>query len=260
MTDKVHPTLTKQNATPPTTAAPKLPSAKTHLYNPTPTYRHRQKHRDFSCRRCFCLTCFWSILLLIAMLLLAAIASAALYVLYQPRRPTFSVTSVKISSFNLTTTPSDDTTHLTTKINLTLSAKNPNKKITFFYDPIAITVLSNSVPLSNSSCANFTSSPDTISVIHTAMALNSQLLDADSVKSLNSDLKRKNGLPLSIVMDTTVRVKMEKTKMKKIGIRVKCDGIRGVVPKGKRVIPAVANISNAKCEVDLRTKILKWTF
>ncbi|KAL0372185.1 UNVERIFIED_CONTAM: hypothetical protein Scaly_0900100 [Sesamum calycinum] len=103
-------------------------------------------------------------------------------------------------------------------------------------------------------------SPDTISVIHTAMALNSQLLDADSVKSLNSDLKRKNGLPMRIVMDTTVRVKMEKTKMKKIGIRVKCDGIRGVVPKGKRVIPAVANISNAKCEVDLRTKILKWTF
>ncbi|KAL0407698.1 UNVERIFIED_CONTAM: hypothetical protein Sradi_1704200 [Sesamum radiatum] len=264
MTDKVHPT-TKQNATPAVAAAaappiPKPPPSTKTPTRPTPTYRHRHKHRDFSCRRCFCLTCFWSILLLIAILLLAAIASAAFYVLYKPHRPTFSVTSVRISSFNLTTTPSDDTTHLTTKINLTLSAKNPNKKITFFYDPISITVLSNSVNLSNGSFTNFTSSPDTISVIHTAMALNSQLLDADAVKSLNSDLKRQNGLPMSIVMDTTVRVKMEKMKMEKIGIRVKCDGIHGVVPKGKRVIPAAANTSNAKCEVDLRTKILKWTF
>lgn len=123
-----------------------------------------------------------------------------------------------------------------------------------------MTVLSNSVNLSSGSFANFTSSPDSIFVIHTAMELNSQLLDADSVNSLNSDLKRKNGLPMSIVMDTMVGVKMEKLKMKKIGIRVKCDGIHGVVPKGKSVIPGVANTSNAKCEVDLRAGILKWTF
>ncbi|KAL8522217.1 hypothetical protein ACS0TY_012383 [Phlomoides rotata] len=275
MTDRVYPS-TKPNgaATHPTTAAAAAApavtnpaSTKTHPYNPNrhpyrpnPGSRRRQKHRQFSCRRCCCLSCFWSILILILILLLAAIAAAAFYVLYHPHRPLFSVTSLKISSFNLTTTPSDDSTHLTSKINITLSAKNPNKKIIFIYDPMSITVQSHSVILSNGSFANFTNSPGNISVIHTAMAMNSQVLDADSVKSLNSDLKRKNGLPMEIVMDTMVGVKMEKLKMKKVGIRVKCEGIHGLVPRGKKAIPAVANTSNAKCKVDLKIKILKWTF
>lgn len=125
---------------------------------------------------------------------------------------------------------------------------------------MSITVLSSSVNLSNGSFANFSNSPGSISIIHTAMAMNSQVLDADSVNSLKSDLKRKNGLPMEIVMDTMVGVKMEKLKMKKIGIRVKCDGIHGLVPKGKNVTPAVAKTSNANCKVDLRIKILKWTF
>ncbi|KAK6119570.1 hypothetical protein DH2020_046688 [Rehmannia glutinosa] len=271
MTDRVYPS-TKPNGTathPTAAAAPPIaqpPSNKTnglynptrHPYRPTPTTRHREKHRHFSCRRCFCLTCFWSILILIGILLLASIAAAFFYVLYHPHRPVFSVTSLKISTFNLTTTPVDDSTHLTTRINITLSAKNPNKKIAFLYDPMSITVQSNSINLANGSFVNFISSPENISIIHTAMAMNSQLLDADSVNQLKSDLKRKKGLPMEIVMDTMVGVKMEKKKMKKIGIRIKCGGIHGMVPKGKIVTPA--NTSNAKCKVDLRIKILKWTF
>ncbi|KAL0311874.1 UNVERIFIED_CONTAM: hypothetical protein Sradi_5586700 [Sesamum radiatum] len=274
MTDRVYPSAKPNGTTHPNPAAHLTPPStlpgqsprplQPHAapLPPTPTSRHRHKHqRQFSCRRCFCLTCFWSILILIAILLLAAIAAAAFYVLYRPHRPLFSVTSVKISTFNLTTTPSDDSTHLTTKINITLSAKNPNKKIIFLYDPMSITVLSNSVNLSNGSFANFTNSPDNISIIHTSMGLNSQVLDADSLNSLKSDLKRKNGLPMEIVMDTMVGVKLEKLKMKKIGIRVKCDGIHGLVPKAKKTVtPAVANTSNAKCKVDLRIKIFKWTF
>lgn len=272
MTDRVYPS-TKPNSTAthttpaaaPPVAAP--PSTKTQLYNPnrhpyrpTPPSRHRRKDRSFSCRRCFCVSCFWSILILIAILLLAAIAAAAFYVLYHPHRPLFSVTSLKISTFNLTTTPSDDSTRLTTKINVTLSAKNPNKRIVFFYDPISIAVLSNSVSLSSGSFANFTSSPGNISIIHTAMGMSSQVLDADSMNSLKSDLKRKNGLPMEIVMDTMVGVKMEKLKMKKIGIRVRCGGIRGAVPKGINVTSVAANTASAKCKVDLRIKILKLTF
>ncbi|KAL7121916.1 hypothetical protein ACP275_01G013700 [Erythranthe tilingii] len=275
MTDRVYPSI-KQNGTAAhttVTAAAAAPIAANptsikaqpynptrHPYRPTPTSRHRRKDRSFSCRRCCCLSCFWSFLILIAILLLAAIVAAAFYALYHPHRPLFSVASLKISTFNITTTPSDDSTHITTKINVTLSTKNPNKKIFFIYDPISIAVLSNSVKLSNGSFANFISSPENITVIHAAMGLNSQLLDADSVNSLKSDLKKRNGLPLEIVLDTMVGVKMEKMKMKKIGIRVKCDGIHGAVPKGKIVTPAAAVTSKAKCKVDLRIKILKWTF
>ncbi|CAI9784868.1 unnamed protein product [Fraxinus pennsylvanica] len=214
-------------------AAANQTATKTQLYNPMRhPYRpnpaaHTLRRRRFSCRRCFCLTCFWSTILLIAILLLAAIAAAAFYVLYHPHRPAFSVTSLKISQFNLTTTTSDGTTHLTTQLNLTLSAKNPNTKVIFYYDPMSITVSSNQVTISSGSFKNFTNSPDTIFIIHTITGLNYQLLDGDESNSLTSDLKKRNGIPLQIVVDTMIGVKMEKLKTKKIGIRVKCDGIRG---------------------------------
>lgn len=276
MTDRVYPSA-KPNGTaaavppPPAAAAmaanpnkaqPYNPAR--HPYRPTPAqnrYKQKKQRRHVSCRRCFCLTCFWSVLILLVILLLAAIVAAAFYALYRPQRPLFSVTSLKISNFNLTTTPTDDSTRLTTRINITVSAKNPNKKITFLYDPMSISVLSsNSVNLSAGSFSNFTNSPDSVSIIHAAMVQNSQVLDADSVNSLQSDLRRRRGLPMEIVMDTMLGVKLENLKMKKIGIRVKCEGIHGSVPRGKNVKPAVANTSTAKCKVDLRIKILKWTF
>ncbi|XP_057799819.1 NDR1/HIN1-like protein 6 [Salvia miltiorrhiza] len=266
MTDRVYPS-TKPNsaaAAKPTAAGPlPAPPAKynpnRHPYRPNPTSRHRQKKTPkFSCRRCCCLTCFWSVLLLTLTLLIAAIAAAAFYALYHPHRPAFSVTSVKISAFNLTTTPADDSTRLTARINVTLSAKNPNKKIQFAYDAMSIALLSRSVILSNTSYAAFNSSAGAISVIHAATPPRTQLLDADSLNLLKSDLRRPRGLPIRIVVDTAVAVKIDKLKARKFGIRVKCDGIHGAVPRGKTVIPA--NTAAADCQVDLRIKILKWTF
>ncbi|CAA2959157.1 NDR1/HIN1-like protein 26 [Olea europaea var. sylvestris] len=226
-----------------------------HPYRPNPTARNLSSRR-FSCRRCFCRSCFGSIILLIAIFFLVAIAAAAFYILYHPHRPAFSVSSLKITQFNLTTTTFDGTTHLTTQLNLTLSAKNSNTKVIFYYDPMSITVSSNQVTISSGSFKNFTNSPGTIFIIHTTTGLNYQLLDGDELNSLKSDLKKRNGIPLQIVVDTMIGVKMEKLKTKKVGIRVKCDGIRGWVQKGKN--PALANTSDAKCKVDL--KIFKWTF
>ncbi|CAN4099376.1 unnamed protein product [Withania somnifera] len=240
MTDRVYPSA-KPNGT--ATAVP----IKNQMYNPnpipyrpTPTAYHRHNRRRCSCRRCFCMCCFWSILLICIILLLAAIAGAIFYVLYHPQRPTFSISSLKISNFNLTTS-AEDTTHLTAKLNLTLSTKNPNKKLIYNYNTISIIALSDQVVLANGSFPGV-----------------SQVLDADSVSSLKSDLKRKAGLPVTILMDTMVVVKMDKLKSKRVGIRVTCEGIHGQTPKGKA--PAVASTNNAKCKVDLRIKILKWTF
>uniref|UniRef100_A0A5B6YUD3 Late embryogenesis abundant protein LEA-2 subgroup domain-containing protein n=1 Tax=Davidia involucrata TaxID=16924 RepID=A0A5B6YUD3_DAVIN len=264
MTDRVYPS-SKPNGTTPATAAtttngttkpPPFPAAKSQLYNPTrQRYRPQPKHRHR--RSCLCLCCFWSILLLTALLLLAAIASAAVYVLYSPHRPTFTVSALRISQFKVSTT-SDDTTHLTSLLNLTISAKNPNKKLTFFYDPITITSMSNQVTIANGSFPFFTSNPNNSTLIRSSLSTSSQVLDADSVTSLRSDLKKKTGLPLKVVLDTKVIVKMDGLKSKKVGIRVTCDGIHGQTPKGKS--PSIASTSDATCKVDLRIKIWKWTF
>ncbi|GMP95092.1 hypothetical protein CsSME_00044269 [Camellia sinensis var. sinensis] len=262
MTDRVYPSA-KPNGT--TTAAGGItttnPSPKTQPYNPTrhpyrPQPQPNRRHR--SRRSCICRCCFWSTLFVLLLLLLAAIAGCVIYLLYTPHRPSFSITTLKISQFNLSTAASDGTTQLTTTLNLTIFAKNPNKKLIFFYDPISITSLSNQLQIANGLFQNFASYPKNITIIRSVLSGNSQIVDADSVNSLRLDLKKKNGLPLKVVMEMKVVVKIEKLKSKKVGIRVTCDGIHGVVPKGKS--PSIASTSDAKCKVHLLIRIWKWTF
>lgn len=274
MTDRVYPSATKPNGT--TTAAAKpngtnnhhsplpIPPSKSHLYNPNRhPYRHNPPHKTRRSHRTrrnfFCCCCCWSILIIFLLVIATAIAGAIAYSIYKPYRPTFSFTSLKISQFNLTTA-SDDSTRLTTKLNITISSTNPNKKLMFIYDPIQITALTTEqeVEIARGSFKAFTSTPKNITYIHTPLYSTSQVLDADSVKSLRSDLKKKSGVPLKVLLDTKVIVKADNMKTKKLGIRIKCEGVHATMPQGKSV--SIASVSKAKCKVDLRIKIWKWTF
>ncbi|KAI3522415.1 hypothetical protein L1887_00164 [Cichorium endivia] len=270
MTDRVHPT-SKPNGT--TVKNPKLPPppAKTQLNNHNrhpyrPNLINHPRKRRSGLRRCFCSCCFWSIIIIILILLLAAISGCVIYLLYRPRPPTFSVVSLKISQFNLTTA-TDETTRLTSKLNLTISTKNPNNKIVFYYDPIAITCLSEETQIANGSFRNsFTSVPNNITVIRSSLSSTSLLLETETVNQMRSDLRKKSGLPLKILLDTQATMKVESFKSKKVGIRIKCEGIHSLIPKtgGKKSnsssTSVAATVSDAKCEVDLRIKIWKWTF
>ncbi|GMN36002.1 hypothetical protein TIFTF001_005676 [Ficus carica] len=268
MTDRVHPSskptangngnvngtvpaAAPNGATNPAATKPQLRQP----YRPQPQYQHRRRRR--SGRGICCCCCFWSILILLGLALLAAIAGAAVYVLYHPHRPQFTVTSLRIARLNLTTASDSSSSHLTTLLNLTIASKNPNSHVIFFYDPFSLTCSSNSVQIGNGTIPSFISDKKNETTFRTIVSASLDL-DTDSTTSLRSDLKRKTGIPLEIQMDTKVRVKMENLKSKKVGIRVTCDGIKGVAPKGKT--PTVATVSDAKCKVDLRIKIWKWTF
>lgn len=252
---------TKPNGTTTTNPTPKNQTynPKSQTYNPIrnpygPNHRHKRRGRGCNCRRCFC----WIILVIFVILVLAAIAGAIFYFLYRPLPPSFSIASLKISQFNLTTSP-DDTSTLATKLNVTLSTKNQNKKLVYTYDPIALKAESTSqIELANGNFPSFTSAPNNVTIIHSTLSMVSQVLDVDSISSLKSDMKRTSGMPMRILLDTKVVVKMDKLKSNKVGIRVTCDGINGPIPKGKN--PSLASITTTKCKVDLRIKILRWTF
>ncbi|XP_076952410.1 NDR1/HIN1-like protein 13 [Bidens hawaiensis] len=243
---------TKPNAA--TTVKPPPPTTKPHLPNRHPYRPNPNIYR----RNYFCLCCFWTILIIILILLIATIAGCILYLLYRPHRPTFSITSLKTSDFKLTT-DSDGTTHLTSNLNLTLSTKNPNKRVTFFYDPITVTLLlqAQDTQIGNGSVANsFVSEPNNITVVRAGLNGENVLLESSDVNRVRSDLKR-GGVRLKIYLDTKTQVKIESFRSKKVGIRIQCDGIRSLVPKGGR---NAASVNDAKCNVDLRIKIWKWTF
>lgn len=228
---------------------PGFPPNKAQLYNTTrPVYRPQGPPRRR--RSCCCSCCLWTTLLIILIVFLAAIAGAVLWVIYRPQRPNFSVSSLQVSEFNLTSS------QLKSKFNFTLIARNPNRKITFFYDPVSISLFANGVDVGGGSFPGFVHGTKNTTTMRTVIASSGQSMDSTDVSALRSDLKNRNSLPLKILLDTKVKVKVGGTKMKKVGIRVTCNGIKLAVPSGKT--PTIASSSNFKCKVDLRIKIWKW--
>ncbi|XP_060205894.1 NDR1/HIN1-like protein 13 [Lycium barbarum] len=261
MADRVYPAAkpAATNGTAAPTAAvngganPAFPANKAQLYNATrPTYRPmpppRRKHR----RSCCCCCCLLTTFFIVIIILLAAIAGAIFWVLYRPKTPSFNVQSLQVTQFNLTSTK------FVSKFNLTVTAHNPNKKISFFYDPININFSSDDVDIGDGSLPAFTHDTKSDKTLKADVSSSGKKLEDSEISSLRSKLKNKNTLPLEIKLDTKVKVKVGSLKTKKVGIRVKCDGIKISVPTGKS--PTKATTKDVKCHVDIRIKIWKWTF
>ncbi|KAF7831819.1 NDR1/HIN1-like protein 13 [Senna tora] len=75
--------------------------------------------------------------------------------LYHPHQPQFPNTNLRIAKINLTTSV-DSSSHLTTLLNLTLIAQNPNNHLVFFYERFTVTAFSDSIPIGNGSLSAFT--------------------------------------------------------------------------------------------------------
>ncbi|KAL2516352.1 Late embryogenesis abundant (LEA) hydroxyproline-rich glycoprotein family [Forsythia ovata] len=255
MTDRVYPSAkpTVNGAAPAANGGsnPTLSATKAQLYNnPRPMYRpqpppRRRYRRGFCCSCCLCTT-----LLIIIILLLAAIAGAVFWVLYRPHRPSFSISSLQLSKFNFTDTS------LASTFNLTLIARNLNKKIVFSYEPIAVKIFSGDISVGDGSLPGFTQATKNITTVKAVISSSSPFPDGTDISALKSNLKNKN-LPLKLTLDTRVEFKIGKLKTKKFRVRVNCDGIKISLPTGKS--PTTATTANVKCKVDPRFKIIKWT-
>ncbi|PIN04792.1 hypothetical protein CDL12_18093 [Handroanthus impetiginosus] len=233
-------------------ANPTFPTTKAQLYNATrPAYRPQPPPRRRHSRGCCCSCCLWTTLLILLLLLLAAIAGAVFYVLYRPHRPSFSVSSLQLSRFNLTDRS------LNSAFNFSLTARNPNKKISFSYDQITVKIFSGDIDIGDGVFPGFIHGRKNVTTMRTVVSSsNNPFPDGTDISPLKSSLKSKN-LPLKIQLDTKVKVKIGKINTKKLKIRVTCDGIKISTPTGKTA--TLAKTSNVKCKVDPRVKIIKWT-
>ncbi|KAM5579397.1 NDR1/HIN1-like protein 6 [Rosa sericea] len=253
MTDRVYP-----SAKPATNGAaapnPAFPATKAQLYsNARPAYRPQpHRHRRSRSRCCSC--CLWIIFLLILQIFIGAICGAVFYLIYKPQRPTFSVTSLKLSTFNLTSS-----NQLTSRFDINVTGRNPNKKLVFFYNPIAISILSkDDIDVGDGSIPAFTHGKKNTTLLKARITSSGKPLESSDVTTLKAEMKSKAGLGLKVRLDTKVRVKVFGVKTPKIGIRVHCEGIKVTsLPTAK--VAAKASTSNAKCKVDVRVKIWKWT-
>ncbi|KAF8080840.1 hypothetical protein N665_0919s0005 [Sinapis alba] len=232
------------------------------LYSDHPNQPQRRRQRP-SNRRICCCCCFWSILILLITILIASLLAIGLYVVYQPRPPSFTVASLRIHRFNLTASADSSAAHLSSLFNLTLITKNPNSQFVFSYEPFLVSVVTDpdKIFLGNGTIPAFLSGEKNLTSFRGVVVSSTEAreLDFGDGLGLKSDLKRRrNGLDLKILMDTKVEIRMGKLKSKRVGIRVSCGEIRGNLPKGKAI--SMASTDKAKCKVDLRIKIWNWTF
>ncbi|XP_038705549.1 NDR1/HIN1-like protein 13 [Tripterygium wilfordii] len=258
MADRVYPSAkppTTNTTATPMTANPAFPATKAQLYGASrPPYRPQPNHRRHR-RGCCCSCCLWTTFIIIALLVLIAVAGAVLYVIYRPHRPSFTVSGLKVSSLNLTSS-----SKLVSNINLNITTRNPNKNLVYIYNPTTISVTTDDgIDIGTGSIPSFKHGTKNITLLTASITSNTnQALDDASAKKLRSDLKTKSGVPLKIKLETKVKVKIGGVKSPKVRIRVTCDGIKATAPTGKAA--TMASTSNAKCKVDLRFKIWKWTF
>lgn len=254
MADKVYPSAKPVPPAPATTTTTNatFPANKAQLYNANrPAYRPQPPPRRGHRRSCWCACCLWLTLLIILVVFLAAIAAAVFYVLYRPHRPSFTVTSLQLSRFNLTDTA------LTSNFNVTVLARNRNSKISFDYDPIDVKFVSGGVEIGDGQFAAFTHGRKNVTTLRSVVRRSGGLPDGTDVSRLRSEMRSRN-LAVRVQLDTKVKVRVGKIDTKKVAIRVTCDGIRISVPNGRTA--SSGTTSNVKCKVDPRVKIIRWTF
>ncbi|KAI3845564.1 hypothetical protein MKX03_019713 [Papaver bracteatum] len=257
-----------------------FPPPKSQLYGANrPTYRPLPRHHRR--RRNYCCACFlWSTFILIGIILLAAIAGGVIYSIYQPKKPSFSLTALKITQFNITNSKSDDTAHLNSKLNLTILAKSDNKDMIYYFNPMNVSVTPQNHPDVEIGSGSV---PDFILGTHNRTSLRFVLSDSDillqdpaTANSLKSDLKKKNAFPIKVRLNTKVKVKMGVFNTRKVGLQVTCEHIKilsetktitqvSKVKGGKNTTSSVTtwNLdekSSVNCKFNLRIKIWKWTF
>ncbi|XP_020573919.1 NDR1/HIN1-like protein 13, partial [Phalaenopsis equestris] len=227
---------------------PSFPPTKSQQYN-RPIYRPQPPAKRRRSRRgCCCACCCWLVLILITLVLLAAVAGGIFYILYQPQRPTFSVSSLQLITLNVS-----NSNQLTSRLNVAISARNPNKKLVYIYDPISISVTSNGADLGDGSLPGFVQGKKNTTVVRATLKNSVQSVDPSLAAAL-----KKSTVDLEIDLETKAGVKVGGFKTKKMGIRVHCEEIRVNVPKGKKTPPP--STADSSCKVKLRIKIWKWTF
>ncbi|KAK1259006.1 hypothetical protein QJS04_geneDACA017966 [Acorus gramineus] len=227
------------------------PAMKSQQYRPAYRPRLPPPKQRRSRRGCCCCLCLWLTFLLIAVILAAAIAAGVIWILYRPHRPDFTVSSLRLSTFNVSSSG-----RLDSRLDLNFTAHNPNRKIVFLYDPISISASATDGALIGSgSVAGFAQPAKNTTVVRGTVSGSGIVVD----KGLVTDLKGKASVGLEIVMETKAGVKMGGLKTKRVGIRVTCDGIQAAVPKKGKAAAAAVTAADVKCKVKLRIKIWKWT-
>ncbi|GFQ07447.1 protein yls9 [Phtheirospermum japonicum] len=165
------------------------------------------------CKKCLC----WTISLLLLIILILGIVAAVIYFVFQPRIPKYSVDSMRITQFNLS---SDNSLAATFNVNIT--ARNPNRRIGIYYEGGShLRVLYRGTRLCQGSLPRFYQGHRNTTVLNVMLA--GQTRDAAGLlQSLQAEQQAAGSIPLNLRGRVPVRIRLGKLKLMEWKFLVRC--------------------------------------
>ncbi|KAJ3682267.1 hypothetical protein LUZ60_014840 [Juncus effusus] len=184
-----------------------------------------KRRRGFSFCRCLCCT----FCLLVLLVVIIAVALAALYFIFDPKLPKYSVDRFAITAF---TVDSNLTAHAS--FDVTVTAQNPNKGIGIYYEKGSkLSVLYDNYDLTHGAFPVFYQGHKNSTVLNIVLSGEAQF-GGDVMNSLQEQQKT-GTIPLEFKGDVPVRIKLGALKIFKIVSTVRCDLVIDSLTVGSQI-------------------------
>ncbi|GLT33826.1 hypothetical protein SLA2020_083840 [Shorea laevis] len=166
------------------------------------------------CRRCFC----FFLATLFVFLLAVGIAAGVFYLVVRPKSPEYSVQSLAIEGFNLTSSSS-----FSPEFNVNVRANNPNNKIGIYYEKdSSVRVYYHDINICSGSLPVFYQPKNNVTVFQ--MALKGSGLELTSTMQTGLQEEENIGaVPFKLKFRAPVKIKVGAVKTWTITVKMTCD-------------------------------------
>lgn len=193
---------------------PRIPSRGARRQPPLILSPPRRRSRNCCCR-CICYTFCLLLVLIVAL----AVAVGAIYLIFRPKLPDYSVDRLRLTAFQISPGPP---TTLYSQFVVTVTATNPNKKIGIYYeDGSRLTVWYTNTSLSTGKLPVFYQGHRNTTVLDVVLMGQNEV--GSGLQAALAEQQQTGQIPLDFYADVPVKVKLGSLKLRKVNFRVHCN-------------------------------------
>ncbi|KAF8113787.1 hypothetical protein N665_0045s0031 [Sinapis alba] len=188
---------------------------------PSSSFRPNQKRRS-CCRTCCCCLCITLVLFIFLLL----VAIAVFYLWFDPKLPTFSLSSFRLDGFKLTDDP--DGASLSATAVARVEMRNPNAKLVFYYGNTAVEMSvgngNDETGMGETTVDGFRQGPKNSTSVKVETSVKNQLLDRGLAKRLSAKFQSKD-LVINVAAKTKVGFGVGGVKIGMLAVNLRCGGV-----------------------------------
>ncbi|KAL7612230.1 NDR1/HIN1-like protein 13 [Lactuca sativa] len=170
-------------------------------------------------RSCCCRCLGWTIATVLILIILLAIATGILYLVFRPEKLKYSIDNISIGGVNLTSSAP-----IFPRITVDIRAENPNDKLSVYYNGkgSSVNVYYADVNLCNGVLPTLQQHTNNVTIIKTALRGSNIVLARDDHSRLVSQQGKRN-VPLRLKVKAPLKIKIGAVKTWEITVTVKCN-------------------------------------